>query len=306
MPRKGRDLEILVATVERMLSGTDIEIKSPDKIEGINSKSLREVDVSLRANVGSLQVLVIIEVRDRKNTEDVTWIEQLATKKEDVQASKAVAVSSSGFSGGAKNTADKLGIELRSIEQITTEAISSWFHLSNLEVRPPPILSGVLLGTDDSVNQDLENWLREACTTNAPIFIHIRTGKARTIKALFQEVLDQNPQLLYGLEPGGRTKPMNLLVNYSDPSNRYQIQFGEKVVNITQIGFSAKLPAYSKKVPISQITQYIQVPGDKSIAQSVHFEFEVDDKVFNLAFHKTEERHDSYITLHTHQKEEGN
>ena len=115
MARQGRDLEKIVAALERMLSDKGIEIKSPDYIKGVNSGSLREIDVALRARVGSTQILVIIEARDRQNTQDVVWIEQLATKRADVLASKVIAVSSFGFSEGARNAAARLGIELRTV-----------------------------------------------------------------------------------------------------------------------------------------------------------------------------------------------
>lgn len=129
MPRQGRELEKLIATLENLLGDTDIEIKSPDYVVGVNSGSRREIDVSLRANVGSSQMLVILETRDRNETDDVRWIEQLATKREDVLASKVVAISSSGFTEGARNTAQKLGIDLRLVDEITLESVATWFQL---------------------------------------------------------------------------------------------------------------------------------------------------------------------------------
>jgi hypothetical protein len=109
MPRAGRELEKLVEMIEKALSDTDVKIKSPDYIVGVNSKSLREVDISLQTRVGSTDILVILECRDRQSVEDVRWIEELATKREDVLASKAIAVSSSGFSEGARRMSTHLG-----------------------------------------------------------------------------------------------------------------------------------------------------------------------------------------------------
>ena len=105
MPRAGRSLELLVQALEQLLAGAPVEIRSPDFIMGRNSGTSREVDVSLRSQVGSVSVLVIIECRDRAKPQDVTWIEQLASKREDVGADKAVAVSAGGFSAGARNLA---------------------------------------------------------------------------------------------------------------------------------------------------------------------------------------------------------
>ena len=104
MVRPGRALEQLVAVLERVLDPTDVVITSPDKIVGKLSNQEREVDVSLRARVGSAQILVIIECRDRQGAQDVRWIEELATKREDVGADKAIAVSPTGFSEAARSS----------------------------------------------------------------------------------------------------------------------------------------------------------------------------------------------------------
>jgi hypothetical protein len=92
VPRAGRSLELLVQAVDQLLAGAPVEIRSPDFIMGRDSGTSREVDVSWRSQVGSVSVLVIIECRDRAKPQDVTWIEQLASKREDVGADKAVAV----------------------------------------------------------------------------------------------------------------------------------------------------------------------------------------------------------------------
>ena len=105
MPRAGRSLELLVQALEQLLAGSPVEIRSPDYITSRYSGTAREIDVSLRSHVGSVGVLVIIECRDRAASQDVSWIEQLASKREDVGADKAVAVSASGFSAGARNFA---------------------------------------------------------------------------------------------------------------------------------------------------------------------------------------------------------
>src|SRR4051794_19530866 len=110
MPRRGRDLELLVAHLEKHLGNTGIQVTSPDYIVGWRSKSRREADVALRTKIGSSSVLVIVECRDRDDTEDVTWVEQLASKRDDVGAAKAVAVSAEGFTKGAKNMASTYDI----------------------------------------------------------------------------------------------------------------------------------------------------------------------------------------------------
>jgi hypothetical protein len=135
MPRAGRDLEEFVQLIERMLTHAGIEIKSPEYVTGRLSGSRREIDVSLRSNIGSTMVFVIIECRDRRDTEDVRWIEQLATKREDVGADKAVAVSKVDFTEGARNMAATKGIELRTFEDVNPGVVFKWMELQGIEVQ---------------------------------------------------------------------------------------------------------------------------------------------------------------------------
>jgi Restriction endonuclease len=135
MPRAGRSLEELVQGLERVLAKTPVEITSPDHIMGRNSGEMREVDVSLRSQVGSVNILVIIECRDRKRGQDVTWIEQLASKRKDVGADRAIAVSAKGFSKGAWSLAQAEHIDLRSFEEVDEDAVFSWLELQTIEHR---------------------------------------------------------------------------------------------------------------------------------------------------------------------------
>jgi hypothetical protein len=87
-------------------------------------RCMREVDASIRyADVGG-EILVTVECRKRRNRQDDTWIEQLITKKQKLGAARTIAVSSTGFSAPAVQTAHVFGVELRRFEEITDEEIA--------------------------------------------------------------------------------------------------------------------------------------------------------------------------------------
>lgn len=134
MPRAGRDLELVVAQLERVLSSGPVEIHSPAYLPGRQSRSVRETDVAIVAKVGSAEVLIIVECRDRKDNEDVRWIEQLVGKRADVGADKAVAVSSEGFTAGARSYASSNRIDLRTVDEVTPEAIASWLGATSVQM----------------------------------------------------------------------------------------------------------------------------------------------------------------------------
>ena len=92
-----KKFEELVAFIEKFLSPHEAKVKSPDRIRDKVTRQMREVDASIRFNVGSTPILITIECRDRVKIQDDTWIEQIAKKREKIGANATIAVSSSKF-----------------------------------------------------------------------------------------------------------------------------------------------------------------------------------------------------------------
>lgn len=288
MPRKGRDLEKLIATLENLLGDTNIEVKSPDYIVGVISGSRREVDVSLRAKVGSSDVLIILETRDRTEIDDVRWIEQLATKREDVLASKVVAVSSAGFTEGAKNIAQRLGIELRAINELTLDAIAEWFRVSEFRVFER---KGILLNAEVRVDAEffeaLGNKVKDI-NVNSPILIHTPSGKEQSILQAWKDAVHQSPQMFEELEPNAEAIRRTIIVNYPNPDTRYRISTDVGDAPVKEIVFDVKLSIVLTAYPISEIIQYSKADGEK-ISQSVRYSVNLGGKDMNFTFHKVEQ-----------------
>lgn len=114
-----REFERLVARIEADAGPRGLTVKSPDRIRCKETGRHREVDASIRSRVGTSDLLITIECRNRAKVQDVTWIEQLAAKREALGASLTVAVSSSGFSADAEIVAARRGILLRRIDELT-------------------------------------------------------------------------------------------------------------------------------------------------------------------------------------------
>jgi len=104
-------------------------VKSPDRLLDLVTRKHREVDASIRYKVGTTEILIIIECRERAKNQDSVWIEQLATKQRHVGAAKCIAVTSSGFTAPAIAKANSLGIELRHIKKIDDDVILKWAPL---------------------------------------------------------------------------------------------------------------------------------------------------------------------------------
>lgn len=114
-----REFEQLVARIEQAAAGATANVTSPDRVRSLITGRKREVDATIRTRVGTADVLITIECRKRKASQDVTWLEQLGSKKQAVGAWRTIAVASSAFSSDAITAAAFYGIELRILSQIT-------------------------------------------------------------------------------------------------------------------------------------------------------------------------------------------
>lgn len=127
-----REFELLVTRIEGALVPVGAVIKSPDYVLDNFTGGQREVDASIRYRVGSVHLLITVECRDRARTEDVTWIEQLASKQKQIGAAHTIAVSSTGFSEPALRAAKLHGVSTRRINEVSDADILAW--VDTLEV----------------------------------------------------------------------------------------------------------------------------------------------------------------------------
>ena len=124
-----REFEMLVARIEADAGPSGMIVKCPDKIRSRATGRLREVDASIRYRVGTAEVLITLECRRRRRVQDVTWIEQLASKKFAIGADRTIAVSASGFTADAQAVADTNGISLRKLSDVGVADINSLLRL---------------------------------------------------------------------------------------------------------------------------------------------------------------------------------
>ena len=124
-----REFERVVARIEAAAGPLNMAVKCPDRVRSLVTGRLREVDASIRMKMGTSDVLITIECRKRKPTQDVTWIEQLATKRQAIGAARTIAVSSNGFSSDAQTAAKFYGIDLRTISELSIESINQFLKI---------------------------------------------------------------------------------------------------------------------------------------------------------------------------------
>ena len=124
-----QEFEQLVARIENDAGPLGLTVASPDRILCKITGRKREVDVSIRSRAGTTDILITIECRKRQPKQDVTWIEQLAAKRDAIGASCTIAVSSSGFTPNAVAVAHRHSIQLRRLSEVSAAEINALMRI---------------------------------------------------------------------------------------------------------------------------------------------------------------------------------
>lgn len=289
MDKKGRMLEKLVASLERIIANNpEIEIKSPDYIPDKDTGEMREVDVSIRSKVGSSDVLVIIECRDRKSKQDVQWIEQIATKRKSVSASIAMAVSASGFSAPALIKAKSEGIEIRKVEEITIDEIRSWFKpmgitVSNYTYSLINVEFG-FIGYEESMRPELDEVLKEF-TPQKEIFFLPHLNKFCNFDTIWNFVIGERgrSEVYKDVISGGDKKRLTIQMNFTNKESRYYL------INLPINYLLLVVDIWMKDILVQPSRIYTYSSPDKSVMHTLDFTFQVSGEEKTMSIHRNAE-----------------
>jgi hypothetical protein len=164
-----REFEQLVEQIKR-LKIPDARIASPDKPLDTDTDVPREVDVGIHIPRETGEIFIAVECRDRAAIQDVTWVEQLITKKQSIQADILIAVTSSDFTESARKKASIHGIQLRLVRDFRPDEILEWAEATYVTI----------------------SYVGLSAITNVVLFCE---GKR-----VFNEQLDQYPYCLDGIQ----------------------------------------------------------------------------------------------------------
>lgn len=110
MPRRSNDFQRFVALIERLSASPTAKVtESWEQRDGDNGP-VREIDVVITDTINGIPLRIGIECRDHARVQTASWIDELIGKYRDLPVDVVVAVSSSGFSRGARDKAARAGI----------------------------------------------------------------------------------------------------------------------------------------------------------------------------------------------------
>ncbi len=117
---KWKKFEKVVYDIQKELA-PDSEVKLDDAITGEDSKVSRQIDISIRRNIGQYSILIVIDCKDYGVPIDVKDLGEFATLVKDVRAHKGAMISSKGFTPAAVSLAKARGIDTFTL--IDTESV---------------------------------------------------------------------------------------------------------------------------------------------------------------------------------------
>lgn len=255
--KKGRDFEKLVAEIERAFSGSTAKIKINDRIPDIETGTLREIDISIRAKVGSMDLLTIVECRDRNHKADSRWIEELDGKRKSVGAHKVVAVSRNGFTDEAITKAKIRNIETRTLRKLKQRQIREWIdaHPMSLHHTEWKQIEGEFIFRDDTLDaSDLFKNIRWHDDAGIPLPLFMRKNDDRLINVV--ELFRWAYWLVNGAEPetGIGVEPVNRRVETGFSPGGLKLPFHDFEYDIAgiRLGFEIRLT----NIPLQSVEQY--------------------------------------------------
>ena len=277
-----REFEELVARIEQVLAGETVKISSPERIRSLITGRKREVDASLRTRVGSSEILITIECRKRSAKQDVTWIEQLVSKKQAIGAARTIAVASSAFSSDAIRVAEHYGIDLRVLSEIDNAELQRWTlpqfvvhvykHCDLLEA--PEVIFYAEPGDDFLAISPMDGVEGGATTPDSPVFT-APDGVVLTLNDLWLRADDQL-KIFDGIAKDDKVHVRRLSITPSD-TLMLRTRVGERQVR--RIDLTLSLRWKHERIPLADASVVSYQPASSSdlMKPQVRAEFESKD-----------------------------
>lgn len=303
MSHDGKQLEALVAFVEKTFIPEGFKVTTNDRVFNDDGVQVAEFDVLVEGKVGTTDFQWLIECRDRPSSgaAPVAWIEQLVGRRARFNFNKVTAVSTTGFAAGVHEFAQSQGIELREVRALAPDDFSDWLELRFITnvVRHTSLL-GVYFTLEPETPRELHDALAEriaGLNGDTPALRATSTGEMVSPAKAFSGLAFANPNLFDGLEPNGEAKVVRLVNRYPD-HDHFEIDTPAGKVSIKEIAYTGELRVKESQLPIIYTGEYRDTKTGVPISQLVTYAPQsIMGQNFSVEIHKMAETGEMHVTL---------
>ena len=303
MPGDGKNLETLVALIEKLHLPEGFKLSTNDRVYDDRGNQIAEFDVVVEGRLGTVDLKWLIECRDRpsEGPAPCSRIEQLIGRKQRFKEfNKVTAVSTTGFAPGVAKSAEDGGIELREVHSLTAKEVEGWLLMETMpSIERSFRLLHATLGAADKEPEPRRRLFDQIVTSKQgePILWQTENQERYTIKQAFQGVLRDKEDLFDAIERDGPPYPLTIQVLYPNDASHFVVKTDLGDVRVLRIDFQAELSLTTKNVALAHLSDYVRSCSGESIAQSAAFEFTALGAQLSLEMHKLGDSGETHIVL---------
>ena len=304
MTSKGKQLEALIAFVEKSLLPHGFEVKTNEKVYDADGVQIAEFDIEIRGKVGSTNFTWLIECRDRPSDGPApgAWIEQLVGRRTRFGFNKVTAVSTMGFAPGAITFARSEGIELREVKALSPDEFDSWLAIRfHHHIEKITALRHASIQVNEQETEERKHVLLEILSNapDNPAFLKSsKTGKYSTPAEAFSYAVGSNDSLFDDLAMNGPGKNVRLYVQYNNDDDHFVVETSRGLIRVTAIHFEGEISIKETLVPLAVTAEYRHADSEQPISQVASFVAqEMHGIKLSLEVHRMAESGEMYVIL---------
>jgi hypothetical protein len=298
----GKQLEALVAFIEKTLLPTGFDVKTNERVYNDERVQIAEFDIEISGMIGSTAFYWLIECRDRPSSgpAPVSWIEQLVGRRDRFRFNKVTAVSTTGFAAGAAEFAKRTGIELREVRAVTPEDFN-WLLFREMPLtKCSAKLERATLLIDEAESEERREALRQtivAIPPDAAFLKSSKTGAVGTAAAAFLAAVESVGTMFDDVQPNGPSKKVRIH-NTCPEGEFYIVETPLGPINIHEIDFIGELQVEVTSAPLVTTTRYEHAEDRTLISQLAGFApHELLGRKYSLEFHRMGEDGETHVLL---------
>lgn len=296
----GKQLEALVAFVEKTLLPAGFDVKANERVFNEEGVQIAEFDIAIRGKIGSTSIAWLIECRDRPGHGPApgSWIEQLVGRRGRFGFNKVTAVSTTGFASGAVAFANAESIELREVRSLDPSEFSEWLQIT--EMRQVRRITDLKHATIFPLHSECDEAKAEALELiarsdgNAKILESSNTGEAANLTQAFFVAVQGLENPFANVTPE-HPETIRLRATYTD-ADHFVLRTATRSVKVEQIDFIGELRIEEEWFPVIKTAEYRHVTTGESISQLVAFAPQtLLDMKFSMEMHHMADTGETHI-----------